>query len=148
MGAPRDVGEGLIDRDSLNERRKIIEHVDGGIAQPLVVPEMAPDKDQLRAELARPPSRHASADSEVLGFVRCGKYDPVADSNGFAAQRRVEQLFDRGIKGIKVRMKGWWLSFPSRPSSCVTPNMASKNIKRTCQAIVKRKVCGRRQYAE
>jgi hypothetical protein len=32
MGAPHDVGESLIDRDSLDERRKIIEHLDGSIA--------------------------------------------------------------------------------------------------------------------
>jgi hypothetical protein len=32
MSASGDIGESLIDRDSLNERRKIIEHLDGGIA--------------------------------------------------------------------------------------------------------------------
>ncbi len=57
MGATRNVGEGLVDGDSLDERREIVEHLDGGIAQPLVVREMATDKDQLRTELARPPSR-------------------------------------------------------------------------------------------
>jgi hypothetical protein len=66
---------------------------------------MAADKDQLRTQLARPPSRHAPADTEVLGFVRCGKHDPAADSDRLTAQRWVNQLLDRGIKGIKVRME-------------------------------------------
>jgi hypothetical protein len=105
MGASRDVGESLIDGDSLDERGEIIEHFDGGIAQPLVISEMAADKDQLRTQLARPPSRHAPADTEVLGFVRCGKHDPAADSDRLTAQRWVNQLLDRGIKGIKVRME-------------------------------------------
>ena len=69
MGAARDVGKGLVDGDPLDQRREIIEHVDGSIAQPLVLLEMATDKDQLRTEFARPPSRHAAADSEGLGFV-------------------------------------------------------------------------------
>jgi hypothetical protein len=66
---------------------------------------MAADKDQLRAELTRLPSRHSAADAEVLGFVRCSKHDPTADRDGLTAQRRIEQLLDRGIKGIQVRME-------------------------------------------
>src|SRR5947209_12708518 len=68
MGAARHVGKGLIDGDSLDEGREIMEHIDGGIAQPLVVLEMATDKDQLRTEFACPPSRHAAADSEGPRF--------------------------------------------------------------------------------
>ena len=85
MGAARDVGKGLVDGNALDEGREIVEHVDGGIAQPLVVLEMAVDKDQLRTELARPPSRHAPADSEGPGFVRRSQHDPAADGDGFAA---------------------------------------------------------------
>jgi hypothetical protein len=32
MGASRDIAKSLIDRDTLDERCKIIEHLDGGIA--------------------------------------------------------------------------------------------------------------------
>jgi hypothetical protein len=66
---------------------------------------MAIDKDQLRTELARPPSRHAPADSEGPGFIRRGKHDSTADGDGLAAQRRIEQLLDRGIEGVEVRME-------------------------------------------
>ena len=69
MGAPRDVGKGLVDGNPFDERREIVEHVDGSIAQPLVLLEMATDKDQLRTKLTSPPARHAAADSKGLGFV-------------------------------------------------------------------------------
>ena len=69
MGAPRDVREGLVDGYPLDEGREIIEHLDRSISQPLVILEMAADKDQVRTKLARPPSRHAATNSEGLRFV-------------------------------------------------------------------------------
>ena len=43
------------------------------------------DKDQLRTELARPPPRHACANSVGLGFVRRGEHHAAADSDRLAA---------------------------------------------------------------
>ena len=48
-----DVGKGLVDRDPLDERREVTEHLDGGVTQPLIVLEVAADEDELGAELAR-----------------------------------------------------------------------------------------------
>ena len=111
MGAASDVGKGLVDGNPLDEGREIVDHVDGGIAQPLVVLEMAADKDELRTKLARPPSRHTAADSEGPGLVGRGKHNPAADGYWLAAQGRIEQLLDRGIEGIQIRMKdgGCWI---------------------------------------
>ena len=69
MGAPHAVGEGFVDGNPLDERGEIIEHVDGSITQPLVILEMATDKDQLRTKLTSPSSWHAAADAERPGFV-------------------------------------------------------------------------------
>jgi hypothetical protein len=44
MGAGRDVGKGLVDGNPLDEGREIVDHLDGSIAQPLVVLEVAADK--------------------------------------------------------------------------------------------------------
>ena len=55
MRAAGDVGERLVDGDALDERREVAEHRDRGIAQPLVVLEVAADEDELRAKLARLP---------------------------------------------------------------------------------------------
>src|SRR6516164_100369 len=105
MGAARDVGESFVDGNPLDEGCEIVDHLNGGIAQPLVVLEMAVDKNELRTEPARLPSRHAAADPEGLGFVRSGKHNPATDGDGLAAQRRVEQLLDGGIEGIQVCME-------------------------------------------
>jgi hypothetical protein len=105
MGAARNVGEGLIDGNPLNEGRKIINYLDGRIAQPLVVLEMATNKNELRAELSRPSAWHTPADPVGPGFVRSSEYDSTADRDRLAAQRWIEQLLDRSIERIQVRMK-------------------------------------------
>src|SRR5258708_4276299 len=69
MCAPSDVGKGLVDGNPFDERSEIIEHAYGSITQPLVLLEMPPHEDQLRQKLARPPARHAAADSKGLGFI-------------------------------------------------------------------------------
>lgn len=56
MRAARDVSEGLVDRDALDQRGEVAEHGDRRIAEPLVVAEMSADEDEVRASscAARP----------------------------------------------------------------------------------------------
>jgi len=58
MRAPRDVSEGLVDRNPLDQWSEIIEHTDRSITEPLVLLEMAVDEDQAPTKLARPACRH------------------------------------------------------------------------------------------
>src|SRR5271168_1460356 len=100
---------------------------------------MAVDKNELRTEPARLPSRHAAAHPEGLGFVRSGKHNPATDGNGLAAQRRVEELLDRGIEGIQVCMEdGSCRSHPDRSPVLFRGGSRPENIMRTgvgdCQA--------------
>src|SRR6266581_9123395 len=100
---------------------------------------MAVDKRELRTELARVPSRHAAADSEGLGFVRSGEHNPTTDGDGLAAQRRIEQLLDRGIEGIQVCMEdGGYRFHPDRSPVTFRGSSRSENVMRTrladCQA--------------
>jgi len=81
-GASRDIGKRLVDGNPLDEGREIIDHLDGGIAQPLVVLEMTVDKSELRTEFARLPSRHATADPEGLGFIRSPSTTPPPTAMG------------------------------------------------------------------
>ena len=60
MRAAGNVGKSFVDRNALDRRREIVEHVDDGVAEPLIVAKMAADKNQLRTELARPKARHAA----------------------------------------------------------------------------------------
>ena len=105
MRAARDVGKGLVDRNPLDEGGEIADQRNRGVAQPLVLPKVAADKPELWTECARLPSRHPAADAEGFGFIRSGKHNSTAHRDRFAAQRRVEQLFYRGIESIEVRME-------------------------------------------
>ena len=40
MGAPRNISKGLVNGNSLDQRGEIIQHIDGSIAQPLVILEI------------------------------------------------------------------------------------------------------------
>ena len=113
MRAAGDVGKGLVDGDALDHRREIVEHFYRRVAQPLVVAEIAADEDQLRAEFARLAPRHAAAHAEGARLVGGGEHDTAADRDRLAAQRRIEQLLDRGIEGVEIRMQDGALSFPS-----------------------------------
>ena len=102
MRASGDIGESLVDGDAFDQGREVAQHVDRGVAQPLVVLEVPADEDEVRAEFARPPPRHAAAHAERLGLVGGRQHDPAADGDGLAAQRRVEQLLDRRIEGVEI----------------------------------------------
>ena len=105
MRGASNVSKGLVNGNSFDERGEVIEHRDGGIAQPLVVLEVTINEGQLRAEFARQTARHATPNAEDLSFVRRGEHDTAPDRDWLAAQRRVEQLLDRGIEGIQVSVK-------------------------------------------
>ena len=105
VGAAFNVRESLINRNPLNERREIVEHFDGGVAEALVLLEMPIDENKLRTNLLRPPPRHAAANAESLRLVRCGEHNSTADRDGLAAERSVEHLLDRSVEGVEVSVK-------------------------------------------
>src|SRR6478672_867813 len=105
MRAPSHVGKCLVDGDALYGRREIAQDCDRGIAEPLVFVEMSADKHEARTELPRAPSRHAASYAEGPRFVGGREHDAPADRNRPAAQARVEQLFDRRIKGVEVSVE-------------------------------------------
>ena len=105
MRAPCNVGEGLVDGDALDGRREIAQDCDGGVAEPLILVEMPADKDEVGTELPRAPSWHAASYAEGPCFVGGRENDAAPDRNRLAAQARVEQLLDRRIKGVEVRVK-------------------------------------------
>src|SRR5262245_56059853 len=119
MRAPCNVGEGLVDGDALDRRREIAQDCDGGVAEPLVFVEMSADKHEVGTELLRARSRHAASYAEGPRFVRRREHDAAADGNRLAAQARVEQLFDRRIKGVEVRVEdgGWHYTHHSADAS-------------------------------
>src|SRR5262249_47907776 len=119
MRAPGNVSEGLVDGDALDGRREIAEYADGGVAEPLVFVEVSADKKEVGTELPRAPSRHAASYAEGPRFVGGRQHDAAADRNRLAPQARVEQLFDRSIKGVEVRVEngGWHYTHHSADAS-------------------------------
>src|SRR5262249_41555827 len=105
MCASGHVGEGLVDGDALDGRREIVQYADGGVAEALVFSEMSAHKHQVGTELPRAASRHAASDAEDPRFVGGRQHDSAPDRNRPAAQARVEQLFDRRVKGVEVRVE-------------------------------------------
>lgn len=105
VGAAGDVGERLVDGYAFDQRREIVEHLDRGVAEPLVVLEVAADEDQLRAEFPRSLSGHSATHPECLRLIGCGENDTAAHRYGPAAQRGVQKLFDRGVERVEVGMQ-------------------------------------------
>ena len=105
MRAARDVGEGLVDRDPLHQRREVAEDGDGRVAEALILAEVPADEDELRAQLARLPAGHAAADTEGLRLVGGGEHHAAADGDRPALQAWIEQLLDRGVEGVEIGME-------------------------------------------
>ena len=105
MRAAGHIGKSLVDRDALDQRREIVEHPDRGVAEALVFAEAAADEDQLRAKLARLAAGHAAAHAKNLRLIGGGQHHAAADRDRLAAQRRVEQLLDRGVEGVEIGME-------------------------------------------
>src|SRR6267142_4780227 len=109
MRAPGNVSEGLVDGDALDGRREIAQDSDRGVPESLVFGEVSAGKHEVGTELPRAPSRHAASYAEGPRLVGGREHDAAADRNRLAAQARVEQLFDRRIKSVEVRVEngGW-----------------------------------------
>src|SRR5215211_6703398 len=153
MRAPGHVGERLVDGDALDGRREIAQDCDGGVAEPFVFVEMSADKHEVGTELPRAASRHAASYSEGPRFVGGREHDAAADRNRFVAQARVEQLFDRRIKGVEVRVEngrcGSHLHPPqrrreSRLVECRSDSQAQRHWSASCNQPFQL----RRQYAQ
>lgn len=121
-GAAGDVGKRLVDGNPLDHRREIAEHLNSRIAQPLVVLEMAADENQPGAELTCAPPRHAATHAESLGLVGGGQHDAAADGDRLAAQGRIEQLLDRGIEGVEIRVEDVGFHPARSPAAVRTPH--------------------------
>jgi hypothetical protein len=105
MCATGHIRKGFVDRDTLDERCVVSDDFDRGVAQPLVLAEMAVYENELRAEPARISSRHAALYTECLGFIGSRKNDSAADCDRISSQGWVEQLLHGRIEGVEVCME-------------------------------------------
>src|SRR5512132_2101175 len=102
---PADVEEGLVDRQPLDERRRVAEHLEERLAGFAVRVHARANDDGLRAEPASERAAHRRSDAERLRLVARREHDPGADDDRAAPQGGVVPLLDRGVEGVGVRVQ-------------------------------------------
>ena len=99
------VEERLVDRDPLDERREVAQHVDDLITEALVLAEVAADEPEARAQLPGEPARHPGSNAERLGLVRRGEDDATADGDRHRAEAGVDELLHRRVERVEIGVK-------------------------------------------
>ena len=97
-----DVEERLVDRDPLDERREVVEHLHHRVAEALVLRKWPPANAQARAELPGPPAGHPGVDAVRLRLVRRREHHAAADRDRPPGRRGIEQLLHRGVERVEV----------------------------------------------
>ena len=75
------------------------------VAELLVAAELTADKEEIAAQLARPPARHAGPDAVGPGLVGRGQHHAAAHRDGSIPQGRVQKLLDGRVEGVQVGVK-------------------------------------------
>ncbi len=101
----RHVEERLVDRHPLHPWGEVAQHLHHRVTETLVLREVTVDEHEVRAQLARPSSRHRSVHPERLGLVRRRQHDAAADRDRLASQRGIEQLLNRRVEGVEIGMQ-------------------------------------------
>ena len=99
---PANVEERLVDREPLDERRRVVEDPEQRLARLGVGRHARRDDDRLRAEPPRLPPAHRRPDAVRLGLVARREHDAAADDHRPAAQAAVVALLDRREERVGV----------------------------------------------
>ena len=99
---PAHVEERLVDREPLDERCRVLEQGEHGLARLRVRRHASRHDDRVRAETLRLALAHRGADAVRLRLVACGQHDAAADDDRAAAQPAVVALLDGGEEGVEV----------------------------------------------
>jgi hypothetical protein len=97
-----NVEEGLVDRQSLDERRRVVEDAVHGLARLGIRRHARRNDDCLRAQPPCLRLAHRGVDAVRLGLIAGSEDDAAADDHRPAAQTRVVPLLDRGVEGVDV----------------------------------------------
>ena len=99
---PADVEERLVDRQPLDQRRRVVEDLEDGLAGVGVGVHARPHDDGLRAEPARLPRAHRGPHPVCLGLVARREHHARPDDHGAAAQAGIVTLLDRCVERVQV----------------------------------------------
>ncbi len=99
---PAHVEEGLVDRQRLDDRRRVLENAEDGLRRLRVGLEARRHDDRLRAELSRAALAHRGAHAERLRLVARGEHDAHPDDHRLRLEARLVPLLDRGEERVQV----------------------------------------------
>ena len=102
---PADVEERLVDRQSLDDGRGVVEDAEQRLARVRIRGHPRRDDDRVRTELQCLPAAHRRPDAVRLGLVARCEDDAGADDHRAAAERWIVPLLDRGVEGVDVGVK-------------------------------------------
>ena len=100
-----DIQKGLVDREALDQRRRLFEHVEDRSARRGVGRESRLDHDGLRTGLTGPETAHRRPHPERLGLVTGRQHHTATDDHRPPAQLRVVPLLDGGEERVEVGMQ-------------------------------------------
>ena len=99
---PANVEERLVDREPLDQRGRVLEHLEHGLAGLGVGRHPRLDDHRVRAEPARTGAAHRGADAVRLRLVAGREDDAASDDHRPSAQARVVPLLDRREERVHV----------------------------------------------
>ena len=104
-----EVDEGLVERQRLDQRGELAQHLHDPLARVAVGVEAPAEERGVRTAGARLAARHRRADAVAPGLVRRGGHHAppagAADDDGLAAQRGLVALLDGGEEGVQVEVE-------------------------------------------
>ena len=99
---PAHVQERLVDREPLDERRRVLEDLEHRLARLRVRRHSGRNDDRMRAESPRLALAHRGLHAVGLRLVARREHDAAPDEHGLPAQLRVVALLDRREERIEV----------------------------------------------
>ena len=99
---PADVEERLVDRQALDQRRRVAEDLEHRLARLGVGGHARRDDDRVGAEPPPLAAAHRRLDAARLRLVARGEHHPAAHDDRLAAQPRVVALLDRRVERVQI----------------------------------------------
>jgi hypothetical protein len=96
------IQERLVDGDALDQRRRVMEDLEHGLAGRGVGRHPRLDDDRVGAQQERLPAAHRRAHAAALGLVARRQHDPHAHDHRAATQARVVPLLYRRVERVQI----------------------------------------------
>jgi hypothetical protein len=115
---PAHVEKRLVDRQALDDRRRVFEHREHRLARFAVGLEARRDDDRVRTQALGLPAAHRRSHATGLRLVAGGEHDTRPDDHRPADQARIVALLDRRVKRVEVGVEDRRSTWHEQMFSC------------------------------